>query len=87
MSGGVKFHNSYLELKQDRFTILMPNGFDSLSDRHNKLSTDSEEESQSSKSLVLDYLTLKDSFGIDIEAEFIYGDIERDSPCDLHDTA
>ena len=67
----LKSHNSYLGLKQDRFTILLANGsidyqidvIDGVQIRKKKVNRP--------KALCFDYLQLKETFGIDLETEVL----------------
>ena len=67
----LKSHNSYLGLKQDRFTILLANGsidyqidiIDGVQVRKKKVNRP--------KALCFDYLQLKETFGIDLETEVL----------------
>jgi len=71
----LKSHNSFLGLKQDRFSILLPNGeidysVEAINGQHVR-----KKKVNRPKALCFDYLILKDAFGIDLETETI-GDNE-----------
>ncbi len=73
----LKSHNSFLGLKQDRFSILLPNGeidysVETVNDQQVKKKVNRP------KALCFDYLILKDAFGIDLEAETIDGNDTQD---------
>jgi len=82
----LKSHNSFLGLKQDRFSILLPNGDIDYSVETINGQQVRRKKINRPKALCFDYLILKDSFGIDLETEFIDSDIERNSPDNLHNT-
>lgn len=82
----LKSHNSFLGLKQDRFSILLPNGDIDYSVETINGQQVRRRKINRPKALCFDYLILKDSFGIDLETEFIDSDIERNSPDNLHNT-
>lgn len=70
----LKSHASYLGLKQDRFTILLPSGMPDFSIdivngqqvKHVKVNRP--------KALCFDYLQLKEMFGLDLETEVVVDD-------------
>lgn len=67
----LKSHNSYLGLKQDRFSILLPNGdidyaVETINGQQVK-----RKKTNRPKALCFDYVILKDAFGIDLETEII----------------
>lgn len=66
----IKSHNSYLGLKQDRFSILLPNGEIDYSVETVNGQQIRRKKSNRPKALCFDYHMLKDAFGIDLETEF-----------------
>lgn len=69
----LKSHNSFLGLKQDRFSILLSNGeIDYSVETVNGLQVKKKKVNRP-KALCFDYLILKDAFGIDLETETIEG--------------
>ena len=73
----LKSHTSYLGLKQDRFTILLPSGLPDYSvelDCNNQ--TVKKVKVNRPKALCFDYLQLKEMFGLDLETEMITDDID-----------
>jgi hypothetical protein len=69
----LKSHNSFLGLKQDRFSILLSNGeIDYTVETVNGLQVKKKKVNRP-KALCFDYLILKDAFGIDLETETIEG--------------
>lgn len=65
----LKSHNSYLGLKQDRFSILLPNGEIDYSVETINGQPIRRKKTNRPKALCFDYLMLKDAFGIDLETE------------------
>lgn len=65
----LKSHNSYLGLKQDRFSILLPNGEIDYSMETVNGQQVKRKKTNRPKALCFDYLLLKDAFGIDLETE------------------
>lgn len=68
----LKSHTSYLGLKQDRFTILLPSGLPDYSvelDSNNQ--TVKKVKVNRPKALCFDYLQLKEMFGLDLETEIV----------------
>ncbi len=65
----LKSHNSYLGLKQDRFSILLPNGEIDYSVETVNGQQVKRKKTNRPKALCFDYLILKDAFGIDLETE------------------
>lgn len=67
----LKSHSSYLGLKQDRFTILLPNG---LPDFTIEMVGDEQVRKvkvNRPKALCFDYLQLKETFGLELETEVV----------------
>ncbi len=76
----LKSHNSYLGLKQDWFSILLPNGdidyaVETINGQQVK-----RKKTNRPKALCFDYIILKDAFGIDLETEVI-----TDESHNIHD--
>ncbi len=65
----LKSHNSYLGLKQDRFSILLPNGDIDYSVETINGQQVKRKKTNRPKALCFDYIILKDAFGIDLETE------------------
>lgn len=65
----LKSHNSYLGLKQDRFSILLPNGEIDYSMETVNGQQVKRKKTNRPKALCFDYLMLKDAFGVDLETE------------------
>ena len=65
----LKSHNSFLGLKQDRFSILLPNGDIDYSVETVNGQQIRRKKTNRPKALCFDYLILKDAFGIDLETE------------------
>ncbi len=65
----LKSHNFYLGLKQDRFSILLPNGDIDYSMETVNGQQVKRKKTNRPKALCFDYLLLKDAFGIDLETE------------------
>ena len=65
----LKSHSSFLGLKQDRFSILLPNGDIDYSVETVNGQQVKRKKTNRPKALCFDYLMLKDSFGIDLETE------------------
>lgn len=65
----LKSHNSFLGLKQDRFSILLPNGEIDYSVETVNGQQVKKKKVNRPKALCFDYLILKDAFGIDLETE------------------
>lgn len=67
----LKSHSSYLGLKQDRFTILLPSGLPDYTfemvggEQVKKIKVNRP------KALCFDYLQLKDAFGLELEIEVV----------------
>lgn len=74
----LKSHNSFLGLKQDRFSILLPNGDIDYSVETVNGQYVKRKKTNRPKALCFDYLMLKDSFGIDLETE-VSSDLENAS--------
>lgn len=74
----LKSHNSYLGLKQDRFSILLPNGDIDYSVETVNGQQIRRKKTNRPKALCFDYLILKDAFGIDLETE-VSSDLENAS--------
>ncbi len=75
----LKSHNSFLGLKQDRFSILLPNGgLDYFIDTVNGQQVRKKKVNRP-KALCFDYLQLKEAFGIDLETEIM---TDNDNDCD-----
>lgn len=75
----MKSHASYLGLKQDRFTILLPNGLPDYSvemDSHNQ--TVKKVKINRPKALCFDYLQLKEMFGLELETEIVSDNVESE---------
>lgn len=73
----LKSHASYLGLKQDRFTILLPSGLPDYSvelDSNNH--TIKKVKVNRPKALCFDYLQLKEMFGLDLETEMVTDDVD-----------
>lgn len=67
----LKSHTSYLGLKQDRFTILLPSGLpDYTIDIVNGEQVKKVKVNRP-KALCFDYLQLKETFGLDLETEVV----------------
>jgi len=67
----LKSHASYLGLKQDRFTILLPSGLpDYTIDIVNGEQVKKVKVNRP-KALCFDYLQLKETFGLDLETEVV----------------
>lgn len=74
----LKSHGSYLGLKQERFTILLPNGLPDCSfEMVNGVQVKKVKASRP-KALCFDYLQLKDAFGLDLETEIVNEASEED---------
>lgn len=74
----LKSHNSFLGLKQDRFSILLSNGeIDYCVATMNGQQVKKKKVNRP-KALCFDYLILKDAFGIDLETETIDGNDTQD---------
>lgn len=67
----LKSHNSFLGLKQDRFSILLPNGEIDYSVETINGQQVKRKKTNRPKALCFDYLMLKDAFGIDLEMEIM----------------
>ena len=74
----LKSHNSFLGLKQDRFSILLPNGDIDYSVETVNGQQIRRKKTNRPKALCFDYLILKDAFGIDLETE-----VASDENCSL----
>ncbi|MCH5239416.1 MAG: DNA primase [Muribaculaceae bacterium] len=72
----LKTHESYLGLKQERFTILGPNGTpEYLYEQVGSIST-KRKKTHRPKALCFDYSILKEKFGLDLETELVSDDSE-----------
>ena len=67
----LKSHSSFLGLKQDRFTILLPSGLPDYSFELINGEQVKKVKVNRPKALCFDYLQLKDSFGLDLETEVV----------------
>lgn len=67
----LKSHNSFLGLKQDRFSILLPNGDIDYSVETINGQQVKRKKTNRPKALCFDYLMLKETFGIDLETEIM----------------
>ena len=67
----LKSHPTYLGLKQDRFTILLPNGMPDYTIEMVGNAQVKKVKVNRPKALCFDYLQLKDMFGLDLETEVI----------------
>lgn len=65
----LKSHNSFLGLKQDRFSILLPNGEIDYSVETVNGQQVRKKKVNRPKALCFDYIMLKEAFGIDLETE------------------
>lgn len=75
----LKSHASYLGLKQDRFTILLPSGMpDYTIEIAGNNQTIKKVKVNRPKALCFDYLQLKEMFGLDLETEIVEDDTEQD---------
>lgn len=76
----LKSHSSFLGLKQDRFTILLPNGLPDYTIEVSNGEQVRKVKVNRPKALCFDYLQLKDAFGLDLETEVVSdtGDIPED---------
>ena len=64
-------HSSYLGLKQDRFTILLPSGLPDYTIEVVNGEQVRKVKVNRPKALCFDYLQLKDAFGLELETEVI----------------
>lgn len=67
----LKSHSSYLGLKQDRFTILLPSGLPDYTIEVVNGEQVKKVKVNRPKALCFDYLQLKDAFGLELETEVI----------------
>ncbi len=67
----LKSHSTYLGLKQDRFTILLPNGMPDYTMEMVGNEQVKKVKVNRPKALYFDYQQLKDMFGLDLETEVI----------------
>ena len=67
----LKSHSSYLGLKQDRFTILLPSGLPDYTIEVVNGEQVRKVKVNRPKALCFDYLQLKDAFGLELETEII----------------
>lgn len=75
----LKSHSSYLGLKQDRFTILLPSGLpDFTIEVIGNNQTVKKVKVNRPKALCFDYLQLKDMFGLELETEIISDNVESE---------
>ena len=73
----LKSHSSYLGLKQDRFTILLPTGLpDFTIEVIGNNQTVKKVKVNRPKALCFDYLQLKEMFGLDLETEMVTDDVD-----------
>ena len=86
----LKSHPAYLGLKQDRFTILLPNGMPDYTIEMVGNAQVKKVKVNRPKALCFDYLQLKDMFGLDLETEVITdaqdvgGEYDDNSISDTH---
>ena len=78
----LKSHSSYLGLKQDRFTILLPNGLPDYTIEIVNGQQVRKVKVNRPKALCFDYLQLKDAFGLDLETE-VLSDVQEKSEDDM----
>ena len=78
----LKSHSSYLGLKQDRFTILLPNGLPDYTIEIVNGQQVRKVKVNRPKALCFDYLQLKDAFGLDLETE-VLSDVQEQSEDDM----
>ena len=80
----LKSHPSFLGLKQDRFTILLPNGMPDYTIEMVGNEQVKKVKVNRPKALCFDYLQLKETFGLELEMEVVADtevlDIESDKP-------
>ena len=80
----LKSHPSFLGLKQDRFTILLPNGLPDYTIEVSSGEQVRKVKVNRPKALCFDYLQLKETFGLELEMEVVTDtevlDIESDKP-------
>ena len=80
----LKSHPSFLGLKQDRFTILLPNGLPDYTIEMSGGEQVRKVKVNRPKALCFDYLQLKEAFGLELEMEVVADtevlDIESDKP-------
>ena len=67
----LKSHSSFLGLKQDRFTILLPSGLPDYSFEMVNNEQVKKVKVNRPKALCFDYLQLKEAFGLELETEII----------------
>lgn len=82
----LKSHSSYLGLKQERFTILLPNGLPDY-----QIDTVNGQQVKRVKvnrpmAFCFDYLQLKDTFGLELETEIVTDGIEQSEDSGQNDT-
>ena len=67
----LKSHPSFLGLKQDRFTILLPNGLPDYTIEVSGGEQVKKVKVNRPKALCFDYLQLKEAFGLELEMEVV----------------
>jgi len=67
----LKSHSSFLGLKQDRFTILLPSGLPDYSIEIVNNEQIRKVKVNRPKALCFDYLQLKEAFGLELETEMV----------------
>lgn len=72
----LKSHPSFLGLKQDRFTILLPNGLPDYTIEVSGGQQLKKVKVNRPKALCFDYLQLKDMFGLDLETEMVQDEMD-----------
>ena len=72
----LKSHPSFLGLKQDRFTILLPNGLPDCTIEVSGGEQVKKVKVNRPKALCFDYLQLKDVFGLDLETEMVQDEMD-----------
>lgn len=72
----LKSHPSFLGLKQDRFTILLPNGLPDYTIEMSGGEQVKKVKVNRPKALCFDYLQLKDMFGLDLETEMVQDEMD-----------
>lgn len=72
----LKSHPSFLGLKQDRFTILLPNGLPDYAIEISGGEQVKKVKVNRPKALCFDYLQLKDMFGLDLETEMVQDEMD-----------
>lgn len=74
----LKSHASFLGLKQDRFSILLPNGTPDYTLEQKDGKMVKSVKVNRPKALCFDYLQLKEAFGMDLETEVVAEGSEED---------